>query len=438
MTLGFMLQVSLEIWGAAICLISAFIIIFAGGKKSNRSRSLIAAESLLAVMLLTDSFYWIYAGDTSYFAYNMVRATSFLTLACMYFFMVALVHYFFAMLEDYGVFIPSLPYRCCSFVMWLNMAGLVVSQFVPLYYSFSSDNTIVWARTGILIHATTLVCMLFLIVYFARYLRHLDRFDLACACIYIVISVASVACIVFSLSLRLVNAAWAASLLIMFVSYKLQQSKTITEKAMDAAELAEQNRKMERAKLLSQIKPQFIYSTLNNIKYMCKEDKDVAEALDHFAKYLRGSIDMVDKNTPIPLYQELDTVEHFVYISKLKFHDELRVRYDIRVEHMMLPALSIQSLVEMAINMGITTSKYGGLLTIKIYEEDDNYFVSVFSDEGGFDYDDPMYEKRDSRDVESLRDRVQTMCDGSLEVHKSQEDGFNALMIIPKHRRKTV
>ena len=105
---------------------------------------------------------------------------------------------------------------------------------------------------------------------------------------------------------------------------------------------------------------------------------------------------------------------------------------------MMLPALSIQSLVEMAINMGITSSKYGSLLTIKIYQEDDNYFVSVFSDEGGFDYDDPMYEKRDNRDIESLRERVQAMCGGSLEVYKSQEEGFNALMIIPKHSHRMV
>lgn len=438
MTLGFMLQISLEIWGGVVCLISAFIIIFTGAGKRGRSTCLIAAEFLLALILFSDSIYWMNTGADSLISHYAVRVCTFLTQAGMYVFMVTLVHYFFAMLEEYGVFIPSFPYRCCSLVMWLNMAGLVVSQFVPFYYSFAADNTLVWERAGFLVYASLLVCALFIIIYFARHFRHLERYDRVCACIYILIPVVAMVCAVVDDGFFVVNVAWAPTLLIMLVSYELQLGKAITRQAMDEAELAEQNRKMERAMLLSQIKPQFIYSTLNNIKYMCKQDKEAAEALDHFAKYLRGSIDMVDKNTPIPLYQELDTVEHFVYISKLKFHDELRVHYDIRVEHMMLPALSIQSLVEMAINMGITSSKYGSLLTIKIYQEDDNYFVSVFSDEGGFDYDDPMYEKRDNRDIESLRERVQAMCGGSLEVYKSQEEGFNALMIIPKHSHRMV
>lgn len=100
----------------------------------------------------------------------------------------------------------------------------------------------------------------------------------------------------------------------------------------------------------SQIQPYFIYNILGTIERICLKDPQKAnESVRNFSLYLRGNISELDSAAPMRSAEELKHVEYSVNIEKVRFSD-MTVEYDVEVTEFVLPALSIQSLVENAIN----------------------------------------------------------------------------------------
>lgn len=123
--------------------------------------------------------------------------------------------------------------------------------------------------------------------------------------------------------------------------------------AAKAKELETELQKSRIAIMMSQIKPHFIYNTLGSIEQLCRVQPEEAARLVHdFARYLRGSFHELDNNTPIPMSQEMEHVRCYVSIEKTRFPD-ITVAFDIQSEDFLLPALSVQPLVENAIKHGL-------------------------------------------------------------------------------------
>ncbi len=63
---------------------------------------------------------------------------------------------------------------------------------------------------------------------------------------------------------------------------------------------------------MAQIKPHFIYNSLTAIRSYLDEPEKAEEVLDHFAGFLRGSIDMLEETGCIRAAREFETVENAV------------------------------------------------------------------------------------------------------------------------------
>ena len=63
-------------------------------------------------------------------------------------------------------------------------------------------------------------------------------------------------------------------------------------------------------------------------------------AIDEFAKYLRGNLDSIKRNTPVPFTEELEHIRIYLHLEKMRFEDDLRIVWDIRAEGFRLPALT--------------------------------------------------------------------------------------------------
>ena len=187
--------------------------------------------------------------------------------------------------------------------------------------------------------------------------------------------------------------------------------------------------------MISQIQPHFIYNTLGTIQQLCKENPEQASNLIHrFSLYLRGNFSELDNTTPIRFSKELEHVHCYTEIELVRFPD-MTVHYDIQTEDFLLPALTVQPLVENAIKHGLMGLEEGGTVTISTYETDTHYCVSVVDDGVGFDENDP-HDKRKHIGIRNTRERLALICGGSLTVASEKGKGTSALIQIPKEGKE--
>ena len=208
---------------------------------------------------------------------------------------------------------------------------------------------------------------------------------------------------------------------------ELQRSRLEAEKNMVEAELKESRISV----MLSQIQPHFIYNTLGTIERMCLKDPQKAfELVRNFSLYLRGNFSELDSVTPIRFTEELKHVEYYVNIEKVRFPD-MRIEYNVEATEFVLPALSVQPLVENAIKHGLMRLESGGTVKIHSYESPTHFYVEITDDGAGFDTEAPIDEKKHVG-LRNIRGRLKAMVNGELILESRLGVGTRAVIMIPK------
>ena len=74
---------------------------------------------------------------------------------------------------------------------------------------------------------------------------------------------------------------------------------------------------------------------------------------------------------------EVQHIQSYVEIEKVRFGDRLNVEYDIQESDFLVPPLAIQPLVENAIKHGVCKRPEGGTVWLRSYREGNNFIVEV-------------------------------------------------------------
>ena len=239
-------------------------------------------------------------------------------------------------------------------------------------------------------------------------------------CVFIILFVVAMV-VVLQIIPHGINAAEKAKAL------ELQTSRLEAEKSIVEAELKESRVSI----MLSQIQPHFIYNTLGTIERMCLKDPEKAfQLVRNFSLYLRGNFSELDSVSPIRFVDELKHVEYYVNIEKVRFPD-MTIEYDVGTTDFVLPALSVQPLVENAIKHGLMRLESGGTVVIRSYETESHFCVEVKDDGVGFDTNRPMDNKKHVG-LRNIRGRLKAMVNGELVVESRIGTGTRALILIPK------
>ena len=140
--------------------------------------------------------------------------------------------------------------------------------------------------------------------------------------------------------------------------------------------------------MMDQIQPHFLFNTLSAIRILIKMEPEMAyDAMYDFSKYLRANIDNVNNIDGIDFASEVDHIKSYVNIEKIRFGDRVNAVYDIQCDDFFVPPLSIQSLVENAIQYGILPKMRGGTIWLRSYETNDYDVVEIEDDGVGFTRD---------------------------------------------------
>ena len=185
--------------------------------------------------------------------------------------------------------------------------------------------------------------------------------------------------------------------------------------------------------VLSQIQPHFLYNALTSIYRLCDVKPEAAkEAVSNFSKYLRGNLDSIKQKKMISFADELKHLQAYLSLEKIRYDDDLDIKYDIKTTEFFIPPLTVQPLVENAVNHGISDLPGGGLVTISTEEKHDYYEIRVSDNGVGFDPETVPEDVRSHLGIMNVRSRLNIMCHGTLDIKSAPGDGTVAIIQIPK------
>ena len=215
------------------------------------------------------------------------------------------------------------------------------------------------------------------------------------------------------------------ALLLMFMLFYWEMAKNLVENERELMQ-------SQMSLAISQIQPHFLYNTLSTIAELCRKDSAMAEEVtNRFALYLRGNLEHMGDSFPVEFSKELKHVQTYLWIEKIRFQEELQVVYDIQTEDFIIPALTVQPLVENAVKHGMMGSENVCTITIRTKCVERGYQVIIEDDGCGFDPEQVKNDGRKHIGIESVRNRLRFMVGGILTVRSVIGKGTTVIIEIP-------
>lgn len=163
-----------------------------------------------------------------------------------------------------------------------------------------------------------------------------------------------------------------------------KQQKELKLMKKRVSEVENQLAQFEIRSLENQIKPHFLFNTLNLVArliYLGKSDESM-EVVYALSKLLRYSI---EKKELVRVRDELQYIKSYLFIQKSRYGEQLNFQIDVSQNTLggLIPALSIQPLVENSIKHGLEP-KGAGLIKIIGRLKRQKLFLTVKDDGVGF------------------------------------------------------
>lgn len=201
--------------------------------------------------------------------------------------------------------------------------------------------------------------------------------------------------------------------------------------------------------LKSQINPHFLFNTLNMIACMAKLEEAVTteRMISSMSSLFRYNLKTSEQI--VTLARELKVVQDYMYIQQMRFGSRILYSCDLKVdaEQAMIPAFTLQPVVENAMVHGLSKKEQGGRVHVRIWEQGKRLVISVadtglgMSEERLAEVTEAMKERRTSRigiGLGNIYKRIHMMYkQGEFRIASIEGRGTVIQMFIPqeKHNR---
>ena len=425
------LHVALLLWGCVFSLIAVLCMLMSRNFNKEKRRWLLSIQITSALLLLSDAFAWEFRGRPGTAMYWIVVISNLLVFVLSD-----------CMLAEYNGYVSCIlfesrndrkikrvPDKRIVLVYIIAASGallVVISQFTHLYYYVDADNyyhrspahfiSMIIPIAGMIIDASIVI----------ENRKNIKRLTLVSQLSYMILPLTAGIIQIFYYGMSLINIAISISMILMFVEAMIEQNENLARKEKEAADL-------RIAIMISQIAPHFIYNTLTSIKEMCTSEPEMAEELTgQFAEYLRGNLESLNMDKPVPFERELSHVKCYASIEEKRFTGRVKVEYDIQDDEFLIPSLTLQPLVENAIKHGICKKRGGGTVKVHTERKSDEVYITVTDDGVGFDMAKVNYDDKIHVGIENVKKRLNDMSGGTLKIESVIGEGTRVTMIIPQ------
>lgn len=187
--------------------------------------------------------------------------------------------------------------------------------------------------------------------------------------------------------------------------------------------------------LQAQIKPHFLYNTLDVIKWMIMDEnrEEAVWMVNALSKYLRQSI--TKGPGVIPLSEELELSRTYLVIMSKRFSNRFTTRFEVdeEAERCMLPKLLLQPLLENALLHGLLCcDKPAGELTVRAWVSQGQLYLEVEDNGAGMSEErrQALEEGGSGYGVSNIRKRVMLFSSRKGEFHVFSREGIGTCIAL--------
>ena len=300
---------------------------------------------------------------------------------------------------------------------------LVLTPFTNVLYWFDEQNVYRRGPLYFVWNIATILAFVFIIAVAAVYHKKLDKLLLQVVLVATVIPMISFALSTFYTEINFNTIFVSITALIIYILYQNEKTKISVQNARELehaqTQLAESRLLLEESKnqaLMAQIQPHFINNSLMAIRAQCIDYPEVYDSITDFSRYLRSNFEALGDTRMILFEQEMENIEAYLSLERMNFKERLKVEYDVQCDDFLIPALTVQPLVENAVRHGIGTYEKGGTVSIKSRREDGTIIIEVIDDGSGKCSITPQQQNRKGIGIDNVRKRLQSMSSGELEI----------------------
>lgn len=207
-------------------------------------------------------------------------------------------------------------------------------------------------------------------------------------------------------------------------------------------------KQIELNKLQSQIKPHFLYNTLECIHWQALSDgnKEVSQMVKALANYYR--LCLSKGKDIIPLIQELENIENYLIIQNMRYSDiaKCEINIDKSFENVLIPKLTLQPLIENSIYHGIRVKDgYKGKIIITAKENHNKIIISVADNGVGMKQEQideinnsiSVFDEKAGYGLRNVHKRIEMLFGSGygLFYRKNDHDGTTVDILLPKGER---
>ncbi len=174
--------------------------------------------------------------------------------------------------------------------------------------------------------------------------------------------------------------------------------------------------------LQSRIRPHFLFNSLNSVASLTRSDPSKAEAVLHDLADLFRVL-LADARKLVPVSAEREISRQYLEVEKIRLGDRLQVKWNVSniPRAALIPALTLQPLLENAIYHGIEPRFAGGTIKIEMWAEGE--MLNIMISNPLPDVRKEGHTKGNKLAQENIRQRLATQFGGAASMQVIQEAG---------------
>jgi two-component system, LytTR family, sensor histidine kinase AlgZ len=174
--------------------------------------------------------------------------------------------------------------------------------------------------------------------------------------------------------------------------------------------------------LQSRIRPHFLFNSLNSVASLTRSDPPKAEAVLHDLADLFRVL-LADARKLVPVTAEREISRQYLEVEKIRLGDRLQVKWNVSniPRSALMPALTLQPLLENAIYHGIEPRFAGGTIKIEMWTEGKTLNIMISNPLP--DVQKETRSKGNKLAQENIRQRLATQFGNAASMQVIQEGG---------------
>jgi sensor histidine kinase YesM len=220
-------------------------------------------------------------------------------------------------------------------------------------------------------------------------------------------------------------------LVILLSTFAVDYLRKYRDREIRTAQLEASLQQAKLAALQAQLNPHFLFNALNAVSALMYRDVEAADAmLARIGELLRLTL-ASDGSHEIRLSEELELLERYLDIERIRFADRLAITMDVPETTLEahVPPFALQPLVENAIRHGIAKRSRGGLVVVSARQVDGRLQLRVVDDGPGLGAE----KVREGIGLRNTRDRLQQLYGNAqqLSFRRPDSGGLEVLVELP-------